>query len=421
MINKKSIQAVENSNFNSFFKKPLYSSYCFSNIPALIENCLGINSNLNLPKDVLGNLPQKYEKVILFFIDGFGWRFVEKFTNHPFLKKISTDGVISKITSQFPSTTAAHVTKIHTNLTVGESGIYEWFYYEPRLDRIITPLFFSFAGDKKRDSLKKTKINPVEIYPKKTFYQKLKNAGVNSYIFQHQEYTPSTYSDIVFKGGQVFGYKTLAEAIVNLFQIFSIENEKSYYFLYFDKIDSLSHTYGPISTQVEAEIESFLSIMEKIFLKFFTKSKNTLFLLTADHGQVEVNPKTTIYLNRKFPQIKKWIKKNKKGKLLAPAGSCRDMFLYIKEEYLNEAKNYLQEKLKGKAEVYFTKDLINQGLFGKKISNEFLNRVGNLVILSYKGESVWWYQKGRFEQKFYGHHGGLTEEEIVIPLVILSS
>lgn len=423
MINKKSILAVENSNFNSFFKKPLYSSYCFSNITSLIEYCLGINKNLKFPKDILGNLPPKYKKVILFFIDGFGWRFFEKFiNNHSFLKKVFKAAVISKITSQFPSTTAAHVTKIHTDLTVGESGICEWFYYEPTLDRIIAPLLFSFAGDKKRDTLKKTKIKPEKIYPTNTFYLKLQKAGINSYIFQHQEYTPSTYSDIVFKGAKVAGYKTLPEAITNLFETVSSEKNKAYYFLYFDKIDSLSHQYGPTSLQVEAEIESFLSAMEKIFLKkFFSIKKDTLFLLTADHGQVEVNPKTTIYLNIKFPQIKKWIKRNKKGKLLAPAGSCRDMFLYIKEEYLNEAKQFLQEKLGEKAQVYLVEDLINQGFFGEKISKEFLSRAGNLVILPYKGESIWWYQKNRFEQKYYGHHGGLTGEEMEIPLILIAN
>ena len=246
--------------------------------------------------------------------------------------------------------------------------------------------------------------------------------GVKSYIFQHKEYTPSTYSNVAFKGAyQIYGYKTLSEAIINLFQIAFHEKEKSYYFLYFDKIDTISHQYGPESPQVEAEIENFLTVMEKLFLKNFFNLKKIMLLLTADHGQVEVNPKTTIYLNLKFPKIKKWIKRNKKGRLLVPAGSCRDMFLYIKQESLPEAKKFLEEKLKEKAEVYLVSDLINQGFFGEKISKEFLSRVGNLVILPYKGESVWWYQKNRFEQKFYGHHGGLSKEEMEIPLFLITN
>jgi hypothetical protein len=69
-----------------------------------------------------------------------------------------------------------------------------------------------------------------------------------------------------------------------------------------------------------------------------------------------------------------------------------------------------------RAEVEKTQDLIEQGYFGSEISPIFKARVGNLVILPYRYESVWWYEKGKFEQKYYGHHGGLTREEMEIPL-----
>lgn len=413
MINKKSVNAVNNSKFNKNFIKPLYQSYCFSNINNLITYSLDINQKSNFPKDILGNLPHKYEKVILFLIDGFGWRFYEKFAKENFLKFLTKEGIVNKLTSQFPSTTSVHVTKIHTDLNVGESGIFEWNYYEPTIDGIISPLLFSFAGDNSRDSLKNL-IDPKKILPNKTFYRKLLKSKVKSFIFQHENYTPSTYSNIVFQGAKVFSYKTLTEAIINLLDLAKKESQKSYFFLYFDKIDSISHIYGPSSAQVTAEILSFLSLMEKIFLPFLKDLKNTLFLLTADHGEVEVNPKKTFYLNKNAPKITKWLKKNKKGEFLVPAGSPRDMFLYIKEKDLEEAKFYLEKKLKGIAEIYYTSDLIQQGFFGEKISKKFLQRVGNLVILPYKEESVWWYEKGRFEQKFFGHHGGLTKEEMEI-------
>jgi hypothetical protein len=50
------------------------------------------------------------------------------------------------------------------------------------------------------------------------------------------------------------------------------------------------------------------------------------------------------------------------------------------------------------------------------ISPEFRARVGNLVILPYRHEATWWYVKDKYEQKFYGHHGGLTPQEMEIAL-----
>jgi hypothetical protein len=62
--------------------------------------------------------------------------------------------------------------------------------------------------------------------------------------------------------------------------------------------------------------------------------------------------------------------------------------------------------------VVQTEFLIEQGYFGDEVSARLRERVGNLVILPYRNESVWWYEKGKFEQRFYGHHGGLTPEEM---------
>src|SRR5437879_7619419 len=102
-------------------------------------------------------------------------------------------GIISKMTSQFPSTTAAHVTCIHTGLEVGQSGVYEWHYYEPLVDNIISPLLFSYADDKVvRDTLKRASVPATAFFPRQTFYQSLQDEGVNSHIFQYQAYTPST-------------------------------------------------------------------------------------------------------------------------------------------------------------------------------------------------------------------------------------
>lgn len=111
-------------------------------------NLLTKHSKDGLPKSAIADSYGEYDIVLLFLIDGFGWEFFEKYLSScPFLKRVVKEVVISKISSQFPSTTAAHVTTIHTGLNVGKTGIYEWFYYESIIDRIITPLLFSYVGE----------------------------------------------------------------------------------------------------------------------------------------------------------------------------------------------------------------------------------------------------------------------------------
>jgi predicted AlkP superfamily pyrophosphatase or phosphodiesterase len=297
---------------------------------------------------------------------------------------------------------------------VGQSGVYEWFYYEPQLDTMIAPLLFSYSGVKERDLLKSTGIQPALLYPRGMLYPELKKMGVKPFVFGVREYTPSTYSSVVMDGAELRAFKTLSEALVNLGLLLEKRNQPSYIYLYLDTIDSLSHDYGPTAPQTEAEIETFLLVMEYYFERIFKGKKRVLFLMTADHGHVDVNPRTTIYLNTepRFAGIERFLKTNLKGQLLVPAGSARDMFLYIKDDLLEEAQSFLTLKLEGKADIVKIETLIEDGYFGPEVSSRFRERAGNVVILPYRYESVWWYEKGKFEQRFYGHHGGLTPEEM---------
>lgn len=387
------------------FVKPRYDSGGFAGITARIhEYCAS----------------GKYDAVLLFLVDGFGWRFFEKFQDLPFLKRLTDHGTVEKLTAQFPSTTAAHITTIHTGLPVGQSGVYEWFYYEPQLDRIIAPLLFSYAGDDERDMLKGV-IKARKLYPNRTLYQQLSELGVASHVFGMRDYTPSTYSKVVMKGAKLHSFKTLPEALVNLGVLLKSTSTPAYVNFYFENIDSLCHKYGPSAPQTEAEILAFSLVMEHFFERVFSGERKILFLMTADHGASEVDPLTTVFLNKdkRFKGIERFLKTNQAGDMLVPAGSARDMFLYVKEELLDEAKNFLSSRLAGKAEVVKTEWLMENGYFGPEISQKFRERVGNLVILSHRYESVWWYEKDRFEQRFYGHHGGLTPQEMEIPLLVL--
>ncbi len=424
MLNSASSQVVSKSKFSKHFVQPRYDSYCFSNLPSTIEFLLTGTGQATLPYDVFGDLPTRYNKVIFFFIDAFGWRFFERYAEkYSFLKTILAQGVASKLTSQFPSTTAAHVTCMHTGLNVGQSGVYEWNYYEPLVDEIISPLIFSYSGDKlQRDTIKRAGIPPAAFFPTQTFYQILQEQGVSSHILQYQAYTPSTYSDIVFRGAKTHPYRNLPDALTQLAALITTPSTApTYYFLYFDRIDTVCHNHGPTSKNFDAAVDECLTSMDQIFYKGVRgKAKDTLLMMTADHGQVEVNPQQVYYLNRQMPNISSFFKVNRKGRPLVPAGSARDMFLHIKEEHIDNVVTELRQRLQNRAEVYPTRDLLARNFFGmQEPAPVFRERVGNVVILPYKNETVWWYEEGKFDMHFQGHHGGLTPEEMEIPLLLL--
>lgn len=434
------------SSLPSAFIQPEYGRACFADLPLLTHSLLaGIPEQIQHLDPSL-TFREQYDFVILLFLDSFGWRYFEKFRAHPFLQRFASGNLgstqspsshsqsgnpthqVAKWTSQFPSTTAAHVTAIHTGLPVGQSGLYEWIYYEPDVDAIIAPLLFSHAGTKDRDSLFDAGVKPTDIYPSKmTHYERLQQSNISSTILQHTEYTPSTYSDVVFRGAEVIPYRTLPEALSTLRLHLAQASPPHYYFLYFDKIDSIGHDYGPNSVQVEAEIEAALTSLERTFVEKIEavtpkgrKGHRGLMIVTADHGMAEVDPETVTYLNTEpqLASIQPTFRKDGSGQPIVPAGSPRDMFLYIEDASLESVYQQLSGELEPIAAVAKTADLVARGYFGPEpMSPQFLARLGNLVILPYLHQSVWWYEPGKFVMDKLGHHGGLTPEEAHIPLL----
>lgn len=409
MYNERSIQACNEATFGPF-QKPLYDSYCFSRIPSTIQKLLLQKSENALPQDSYKN--GSYDTVILFLLDSFGWSAFEKFSvSSPFLQRFIEQGIVSKITSQFPSTTTNHITCLHTGLNVGESGLYEWFMYDPIVDAPICPLHFSFAKDHGLNTLVRAGYRSKELFPFRTFYQTLQEQKVTSHIFQHKDLANSPYSQAVLEGAHVVGYKNLPEGLARLGQELNRSEGKNYFFFYFGDIDGEGHEFGPNSPQVAEEVEKTLQRLELFWQEQLSKQKKTCCLVTSDHGMHEIDPQKTWFVNRHFPEIDKILKRNKNNELIVPCGSSRDFFLHIQEPYLDQAYNELSQALTDIASVHKTQELIEAGLFATP-SPRFLERVGNLVLLPYNDHSTWWYAPGRFENPYHGHHGGLSKEEL---------
>ncbi len=412
MYNTHSIEAVNGAHFSHKFTRPLYSSYSFARIPDTVERLLTASSRHPLPVDVVGGTWNSYDTVVLFLIDGFGWEFFERYaSSYPFLNRL----LASKITSQFPSTTAAHVTTIHTGQEVGQTGVYEWFYYEPLVDRIIAPLLYAYAGDHLAGTLRESGVIPEMLYPNQTLYQTLSAQGIACTILQQEGIAHSPYSRVMSQGANVIPFHFLKDGLESLV---SLCNKPAahprYVYCYFGDIDAMGHRHGVDSEQFKDAVDYCFKMLEQEFWnKLAGSGKRIGVMVTADHGMVPVNPKTTLYLNLLMPEIAAAFKKNKQGLPLVPAGSCRDFFLHIEETRLEEVIAALRLRLEGVAEVYPTEELIREGFFGlHAVSENLLHRIGNAVILPYAGESVYWYEKHRFEQHFYASHGGLTPEEM---------
>lgn len=386
---------------------PNYNKYCLSNVPPTIEKILGVKT-----KRPFIPIKAKSEKVVLLFLDGLGfnqWDF-----SHPVIEAFSKTGEVFPITTIFPSTTSAGVNTMHTGLTPQEHALFEWRMYFEEYDMIITTLPFVSDYDSKRFA--KIKPNPEILFWHETIYEKLKREGIKSYVFVSKTIL-GVYSKLAHKGAIPVPYNDISDLFMQLKQKL-VKPEKAYYFVYYDGIDSLSHAHGPFSGNVDYEKRLIFTGLKKLVEKLPADvSKSITLIISADHGQIAVDSNKTVFLNR-YEWFDKMLRKSKNDRLIQPYGSPRDVFIQVKPEKLDEAK----EKLKLlNADTVLVKDMIKQGLFGINMpSPEFLSRAGDILILPRNNNMIWYKHTKTEEVNFCGMHGGLTQDEMIIPFAIVN-
>jgi hypothetical protein len=399
--------------------RPLSDGYCFAALPATVERLLLGRGEGGLPRPALGDAPDRVDRVVLVLLDAFGWRFFERYANrHRLLRRMLADGTVAKLTTQFPSTTAAHVTTMHTGRPVIEHGMYEWNIYEPTIDALVTPLMFSFAGDSDRDTLHPAGADPRAIYPMGTLYRRLAAGGVRSLVFHPASFAPSTYDGVLVDGATLHPYGSLTEAFSTLGAVLTAGTAPTYAYVYIDTVDATGHQHGPSSEAFDAEA---VRCLDAIDAALGTLPAGTLVMLAADHGQVDVDPARTRFVNELWPEIGMYLRRDGRGRPLAPAGSARDLFLHTAPGEHGHVVERLRALLGDHADVHATADLVAEGLFAGSPGPRLRARIGDVCVLPAEGETVWWRERGRFGMRFRGHHGGLTPEEahtVVASLVV---
>ncbi len=318
------------------------------------------------------------ERVGVVLLDGFGRRFLERHANHPFLRRLT----VTELATQFPSTTTAHVTTMHTGRPVGEHGLYEWNVYEPTVDDVVIPL-------------RVTDLDPRVFIDGPTLYQRLAAAGVPSVVMQPSSFSPSAFDRVSTAGARLAPFDTLGQGVAAFFAALA---EPGYAYLYWDRIDAQGHHHGPASREFDAAVLEALDALER----GLRAVPGALLLVTADHGQVAVNPFRVDYLDDLWPELSSRLRHR-------PAGSARDVFLHTSATH--EVVEKLGALLEDRAEVRAVADLVDAGWFG--VAGPRLQaRLADVCVLPGPGRMAWLRSAAGVETHFRGHHGGLHPDEV---------
>ncbi len=314
-------------------------------------------------------------KVYVAVLDGCNINWIKN-AKTPFLDQLSNRGVSTlSCRAVFPTATYTGHTSIITGVYPGEHGIVgnQFFDREAR-----QPRNFDFY-------------DPNACVEAVTIFEEAVSAGLDT----------AAIAEPVTKGAKHVVSKNYIQSFPVLTQNSKVL-EESIRLLKIEKpdlivanfpaVDSVGENYGPKSKEAIKIIEGVDATLKEIFEEYQSQSQEVCMIVSADHGMTD---------GEKQIQLNKLLEKEKLDAI--SLASHRTSHVYV-----NSPKQ--KEKIyKFLAET----DGILEVMERERISElKFLHpRSGDLVVTAKKG-----YELG--DMKIKGSHGGITEEEMLVPLII---
>ena len=226
-------------------------------------------------------------------------------------------------------------------------------------------------------------------------------------VYEDINYINSDYTKMFSKNATRHSFRSIKDCFNKLFKNLEKEKSPTFNYIYIDGLDNLSHSYGVNSKEVAniiAELEDGIKYtLNNLF--------DTSFIVTADHGQVDMTE--MLYLNQNYDYSKYFY--------ATPSIDTRCISFFVKEEYIEEFREKFLTEF-GKDAILLTKDEVESlNLFGRdKFSSEAKNSLGEFIAVIVNNKFM---ICDKLELKDHmntkGNHSGLTYSETTVPLIVI--
>lgn len=182
-----------------------------------------------------------------------------------------------------------------------------------------------------------------------------------------------------------------------------------YVYAYWPHLDGLAHEQG-IGSQAAV---THLAELDQAFGLFVDElPPDTTVVVCADHGIVDSEPERHIEL-ASHPSLAETL-------ALPLCGEPRVAFCYVRPRKRRQFEAYARQELAECAELVHSSDLIAQGYFGLGDPHPRLkDRVGDYALIMKRNHTIkdWLPREKPFA--YIGAHGGLSEDEMYVPLIVV--
>lgn len=396
---------------------PHYQGYSILNIPSSAGNWLETPgfSSAPLASEITAPIQGDVKNIIVILLDALGYQQFTKWLlekSDLIWNQLQKDGLLVPLTSICPSTTCAAITSFWTDSAPTQHGIvgYEMWLKEFGITANMIehkPITYRAPGG----NLSLAGFDPENFLTVGSITDQYQLSEIEVHAFQHYAIINSGLSRMFMRDANRHAISSSPDMWISIRELLeSRQQVKKYIWAYWDRLDSISHFHGPDSERARAEMVSFSKIFEDYFLNGLDPAfkKDTLVILTADHGQITTDRDDQDYQLKNHPQFIDML-------TLKPTGENRLAYLHIKPGQVENVKGYIQKTWSDQFELIDPQQAVKAGLFGPGEPHpEIFNRIGDLIVAA-KGNAYWWWADK--ENPLIGRHGGLSAEEMLVPFL----
>lgn len=391
---------------------PDYTDFGTCNVSQLILRNFGLANRC--PECLAPLLDRRYRRVVLLILDALGWNQLHSWVDElPSLRRIYDRARVLPLTTTFPSTTTVALTTIYTGLTPAEHTITGHYMYLREVGGVVDVLRFSPLSDPRREVYAERGVDVHQLFPMYTVFEPLKKADLRGLSITRGIFTNTALGWLHHVGADVKGYLTGADMFVHLRRALQDPGWEGLAVVYWDVVDMLSHEYRPFSEEVRSAVDQcFYSFQRELLEALPARDRaDTLLLVTADHGQCDVPPQEAVCLSEE-PRLSDLL-------LLPPTGQSRASYLYAVQGQADALGRELQ-RFEDRLIAKPSDEAAKAGLFGPPEHAARLRlRIGDYVTIGRGGTMVYGADVQRSHLRLRGHHGSLTENEMIVPLIAM--
>lgn len=383
---------------------PEYSNNSIVNLISSVLEALGEKSHY-APLEGFNYPLTQYQNVVFMVIDGLSYNFLMN-QNEGILR----NNVKKKLSSVFPTTTAAAVTSFLSGEAPLQHAMTGWYMYFKELG--CTSLSLPFCPRFAHQPYDTQGIHPSDIFVYKNIFDRL---FIPYTIISPNKTINSAYSNHSFGSRNKIGYENHQDffKIVGKKITENIENpnaSNNMIYAYYPYFDEFAHIYG-IGSQNCVDLYNKFEYDFRKLKEQFTDS-NTLFIITADHGLVDVPNENKLRVSD-YPKLAETL-------TLPLCGEGRVPFCYVRSSKTKQFTDFISNEFSEYCEMISIDEALEQNLFGLgEMHPRFYERVGDFILLMKDHYILIDPQLNEKEHPFVGFHGGLSDDELYVPLIVI--